>query len=53
MKTKEQKQLEAMERQDRYNKLTSEQKLQKLNDGKFVAAKERARNCFPALESET
>ena len=49
MKTKEQKRLEAKQRQIIYNSLTKEQKLGKLNNGKFVAKKERNKNGFLEL----
>jgi len=43
MKTKEKKRSEAIERQGKYSKLTSKQKLDKLNKGGFKATKQRRR----------
>lgn len=40
-KTKEQKSMDAIERNFEYNLLSNEEKLQKLNAGKFRAAKQR------------
>ena len=50
MKSKARKRGEAEERRDRYDKLSRQQKLDKLNKGGFVAKKERARKGFPALK---
>lgn len=43
MKSKERKRQEAIERQERYNKLTIPEKIDKLNDGGFRADKQRKR----------
>ena len=43
MKTKEQKRQEAIDRQKTYDKLTKEQKLDKLNKGGYSAKKEKAK----------
>uniref|UniRef100_A0A6H1ZA90 Uncharacterized protein n=1 Tax=viral metagenome TaxID=1070528 RepID=A0A6H1ZA90_9ZZZZ len=49
MKTKEQKRMEAEERQEIYDGFSDKQKLRKLNKGGFVATKERKRRKFPEL----
>lgn len=49
MKSKEQKQAEAIARQEAYDKLTKKQKLAKLNTGNHIATKERKRKGFPSL----
>jgi hypothetical protein len=41
MKSKEQKREEAQARQEKYDSLTTKQKLKRLNKGKFRAHKER------------
>ncbi len=43
MKSKQQKRNEAVERQKRYNKLTTQQKIDKLDKGGFRAIKQRKR----------
>lgn len=43
MKSKDQKREEAEARQDKYDSLTPKQKLKKLDKGKLIAKKQRAR----------
>ena len=43
MKPKDQKRMEAIERQEYYDALSTKQKLAKLDEGGFAAKKERAR----------
>jgi len=50
MKSKEQKRYEAEIRQEAYDELTPQQKLDKLNRGHFTATKERDKNVFPSLK---
>jgi len=48
MKSKEQKKREAEERQEEYNTLSREEKINKLNAGGYKAEKERRRKGFEA-----
>lgn len=52
MKSKKQRCLEAETRQESYNNLTLGEKLKKLNDGKFVAKRERRKLGFPPYTGE-
>jgi len=49
MKSKKEKQMEAIERQKNYDNLTDKQKENKLTKGGFVAIKERKRKRFKLL----
>jgi len=52
MKSKTVKREEAVERNAVYESLTPKQRLERLNKGKFRAAKERKRLGFPEIPSD-
>ena len=50
MQTKEEKRKEAELRQKEYDSLTEAQKLNRLNEGGYIAKKERKKRGFPPLQ---
>ncbi len=52
MKSKETKRMEAEKRQDAYDMKSKEERLQRLNKGKYRAKKERERLGFPEVPAD-